>query len=230
MFSKIGLCHCLSQGSEITKETIPPGCVLSPLLFNIFLADIQATFDQCGDSPLLNGQDISCLIWADDILILSKSEEGLQQKLDSLGTYCKKNKIFYLNGKVKFNLRAFNFSTKKCFSSDETFFCSHPKNFSKFQTGLICIRLSAGFFSSYLCLQANRLSRCFSYCLDLEQRNLFKFDGGLMGCTMFLCMKVYVKSVMSFYRGTFLQEVLKKLSYEFSPNFYVVFFINALNE
>ena len=59
-----------------TTRGVRQGCVLSPLLFNIFLADIQPIFDKCGSNPELNGQEMSCLIWADDILILSETEEG----------------------------------------------------------------------------------------------------------------------------------------------------------
>jgi hypothetical protein len=74
---------------------------LSPLLFNIFLSDIQKEFDTCGDNPKLNDVDISCLIWADDILILSNSPEGLQAKLDNLDMYCRKNKLKVNTEKTK---------------------------------------------------------------------------------------------------------------------------------
>ena len=84
-----------------TNRGVRKGCVLSPLLFNIFLSDIQREFDTCGDNPKLNDVDISCLIWADDILILSNSPEGLQAKLDNLDMYCRKNKLKVNTEKTK---------------------------------------------------------------------------------------------------------------------------------
>ena len=76
-----------------TTRGVRQGCVLSPLLFNIFLSDIQEIFDMCGSNPKLSDVEISSLIWADDILILSETASGLQRKLDNLGIYCKKNKL-----------------------------------------------------------------------------------------------------------------------------------------
>ena len=84
-----------------TNRGVRQGCVLSPLLFNIFLSDIQGIFDIRGDNPKLNDRDISCLIWADDILILSETEKGLQDKLDNLRVYCKKNKLDVNTDKTK---------------------------------------------------------------------------------------------------------------------------------
>ena len=70
------------------------GCVLSPLLFNIFLPDLQNELDSCNDNVKLNdNKEISYLMWADDILILSESEDGLQRKLNTLGVYCVTNKL-----------------------------------------------------------------------------------------------------------------------------------------
>jgi hypothetical protein len=49
----------------------------------------------------LNDTNVSCLIWADDILILSETQEGLQAKLDNLASYCKKNKLEVNTDKTK---------------------------------------------------------------------------------------------------------------------------------
>ena len=84
-----------------TNRGVRQGCVLSPLLFNIFLSDIQNIFDECGHNPKINDTEISCLIWADDILILSETEKGLQAKLDNLAKYCKKNKLEVNTDKTK---------------------------------------------------------------------------------------------------------------------------------
>ena len=76
------------------NKGVKQGCVLSPLLFNIFLVDLQNNLDNCGDNVKLDdNKEISCLIWADDILILSESEKGLQSKLNKLEIFCANNKL-----------------------------------------------------------------------------------------------------------------------------------------
>ena len=96
---------CIKIGTSYSDPFKPnkgvrQGCVLSPLLFNIFLADLQNELDSCNDNVKLNdNKEISCLMWADDILILSESEsesereDGLQRKLNTLGVYCVTNKL-----------------------------------------------------------------------------------------------------------------------------------------
>ncbi len=93
-------------GNKFSKPFKPnkgvrQGCVLSPNLFNIFLSDIQATFDKCGHNIKLGSTEISSLLWADDILLLSTSKEGLQAKLNNLADYCKENKLDVNTDKTK---------------------------------------------------------------------------------------------------------------------------------
>ena len=88
---KIGNKH---SSSFKTNKGVRQGCVLSPLLFNIFLADLPPILDKCGDNVNLDEcTSISCVLWADDILMLSKSEAGLQRKLNALEKYCTENKL-----------------------------------------------------------------------------------------------------------------------------------------
>ena len=77
------------------------GCIMSPLLFNIFLSDLPEKLHQ-GDKVSLN-QDvaINCLIWADDVIILSETEDGLHSSLQKLNVYCKSNGLTVNTDKTK---------------------------------------------------------------------------------------------------------------------------------
>ena len=71
------------------------GCVLSPLLFNIFLADLPKSLNNTEQhTPVLGEQKkIACIIWADDLVIFSESEEGLNKMLRTLATYADQNSL-----------------------------------------------------------------------------------------------------------------------------------------
>ena len=70
------------------------GECLSPFLFSMFLNDLEEEF-------LINGIDgidiglikIFLLLYADDIVIFSRSPEGLQDGLNQFETYCKRWKL-----------------------------------------------------------------------------------------------------------------------------------------
>lgn len=68
---------------------VKQGCVLSPLLFNLYLHDLPCIFNDC-DPVNLQDSEISCLLYADDLVIVSKSHSGLQRALDKLSNYCQK--------------------------------------------------------------------------------------------------------------------------------------------
>ena len=88
--------------SFIANQGVKQGCILSPTLFNIFLSDIQAVFETEGCDPVIQGiRNISCIIWADDILLLSKTEGGLQTMLSSLKTYADENGMTINTKKTK---------------------------------------------------------------------------------------------------------------------------------
>jgi hypothetical protein len=67
---------------------------LSPFLFNIFINDIDSIFssDTCFTVQLIDTK-LNCLLYADDLLLLSESKEGLQSCLDSLKAYCDRWKL-----------------------------------------------------------------------------------------------------------------------------------------
>ena len=58
------------------------GCNLSPLLFNLFVSDIfQELKDNSCEPIKLQQKDINCLMYPDDLLILSETEVGLNNSL-----------------------------------------------------------------------------------------------------------------------------------------------------
>ena len=60
---------------------------LSPTLFNIFVNDIPSLFEDCAP-PSVGQMTIPCLLYADDLLILSENESGLNNALSRLNRYC----------------------------------------------------------------------------------------------------------------------------------------------
>ena len=54
----------------------------SPSLFNLFVNKISDIFDQSCDPVSINNTDQSCLLWADDLFVVSQSAEGLQKSID----------------------------------------------------------------------------------------------------------------------------------------------------
>lgn len=65
------------------------GCSLSPALFNIYINGLAQALDQSSASGLtLLDTEVKCLLFADDLVLLSPTKEGLQQHLDLLNNFC----------------------------------------------------------------------------------------------------------------------------------------------
>ena len=74
------------------------GCILSPLLFNIFLSDLAGSLLRV-EFPAIGS--INSLFWADDLVMFSDSEIGLQKMLKTLEIYCKENELTVNTKKTK---------------------------------------------------------------------------------------------------------------------------------
>ena len=78
------------------------GCNISPMLFNVYVNDLieELQNDDC-DPVIINNCSISCLMYADDLLILSESWEGLTTSLNKLDTFSNKWKLTISEKKTK---------------------------------------------------------------------------------------------------------------------------------
>ena len=77
------------------------GCPLSPILFNHFINDFSCKLKAVGEDVDIGGEKvcIHVLLYADRIVLLSASENGLQNMLDILSDWCKNNEMVVNNQK-----------------------------------------------------------------------------------------------------------------------------------
>ena len=76
--------------------------MLSPTLFNLYLSDLSEELKAKNLNDVgLNELPLSCMLYADDLVIFSKSKNGLQDYLDSLSEYCKENDVSVNLNKTK---------------------------------------------------------------------------------------------------------------------------------
>ena len=65
------------------------GCPLSPMLFNLYIDDVENIFDDQCDPIYFQNEQIHHFLYADDLVLLSHTAEGLQRSLDKLSGYAK---------------------------------------------------------------------------------------------------------------------------------------------
>ena len=75
------------------NQGVRQGCILSPLLFNIYLSDLPSMLEAGRTGPKINGKTFNSIIWADDLVMFSESEEGLNDLLKDLSAYTEENNM-----------------------------------------------------------------------------------------------------------------------------------------
>ena len=82
----------------ISTISVKQGCVFSPLLFNLYIDKIGTIFDQTCDPVTIENDKINCLLWADDLLLISESASGLQECINRMN-------LFYSDLGLKINIK-----------------------------------------------------------------------------------------------------------------------------
>ena len=79
----------IKVGTSLSEQVrqhigLKQGDNFSPNLFKLFLNDLSKCFDASDDQVELGNINFSCLVYADDLALLSTSETGLQSCLNTI--------------------------------------------------------------------------------------------------------------------------------------------------
>ena len=105
MYSKILV--AIQVGNSISPNFpsmvgIRQGNNLSPSLFNIFINDLPQIFDDDCTPASFGNMKLSCLLFADDLVVLSENRDGFQRAMDKLSEYCSKWHLTVNSSKTKY--------------------------------------------------------------------------------------------------------------------------------
>ena len=74
--------------SFLAAFCVKQGCPMSPVLSNTYQNDLHEIFGENYDPVHIGDSRVNSISWADDLLLISTSKEGLQQCLENMKTYC----------------------------------------------------------------------------------------------------------------------------------------------
>ena len=69
------------------------GCTLSTLLFNLYVNDLAIKIKHLGIGIDIDGEKVAIMLYADDLVLVSATENNLQILLQELNTWCQNNGI-----------------------------------------------------------------------------------------------------------------------------------------
>ena len=80
---------CITDYFDYTRG-VRQGCPLSPILFNLYVNDIFKILNEQNETEIFlkEGEPINALMYADDLILISESKDGLQKQLNKINEYC----------------------------------------------------------------------------------------------------------------------------------------------
>lgn len=89
--------------TEIRNTTgVKQGCPLSPTLLGLYIDEVVEFIHRGGGvGSMLSSSTVKVLLYADDIVLISSTAEGLQQHLDALEEFCCRRDLQVNLGKTK---------------------------------------------------------------------------------------------------------------------------------
>ena len=99
------------------EQGVQQGNLLSPLLLNLYVNDIFEEIKNDSSVTLNEKEYFNALMYADDMIIMSTTQEGLQKSLNALNDFCNKWKLNVNFKKTKCMIFSRSANTKKiCFT------------------------------------------------------------------------------------------------------------------
>lgn len=69
------------------------GCVLSPLLFNLFINDLTDALGELNIGIHINGQNVCVMLYVDDVVLLAQTPEDINILLGTIVLWCGNNQL-----------------------------------------------------------------------------------------------------------------------------------------
>ena len=96
MYSKVKSCVRSNNGLTelfLFKRGLRQGFLLSPLLFALFLNDLNDFLLEKAEGITLWDTRLCAMLYADDLILIAESRDDLQAQMDRLGIYVDKIKM-----------------------------------------------------------------------------------------------------------------------------------------
>lgn len=92
----------IGKSTFYTTKGVKQGCPLSPILFDLYISEIDERFKKAqAGGVVIDKNKIFTLAYADDMLLLAKTESEMREMLRILAIYLKHKELTLNNGKTK---------------------------------------------------------------------------------------------------------------------------------